>query len=933
MDDSLSTSSTDVYDSADDVFNSRRASALPRQNPRPTFANNPFAYIRTMIGGRRNHVEPRYPSVNDNRDSSSIKKGKEVYHPDDHELTPYGNDSYKPDMRNSDGLHASMPLGNGRRKLSLAFLQDMMPMDANDETTMGALMGSHLERALRLTHAKSSKVTLAFLNNDVEADYQSYFWSTMKKRWIMFIGIGGAIFVGVQIAGLLGSNGDGLSGATPTDWGIFGAAAVLPLLIIGLLPSILSELRMARSVHLASLVFLLVIGPISTWMRYSNKHIRTDNSFNPSITAPIYIVGLVSCVFFLRLRFVYTVIATLVAAPAWYAVFFYVVRDPAVEEASYILNSIVLLVACVVTCSIAFDIERSLRHQYLSNSRFLSITRNLQSQLDGLERSLLAAAASKNGIPTADLSSPLERAMMAIRGMMADPLMDEVHLGVLELVMACLSSPNLLTPDLDVQVKEGNVAIDDEQEKWLFNEVATRRASRDPSEAGLEQLSQFESFKFPPDDVASVHDVVLGGRRRGSNASVHTPTAFISAENLDAIFSPQARGLLYRVPEFNFPIFEFTKATDGHPLLALGHHLIKDSGLLSKLNLDASKFINFMATIESGYHAELAFHNSVHAADVLHCINYLVQRPTIRSIFTDLELLAIYIAASIHDYDHPGVNNQYLISTSDHRALLYNDKSVLENHHCASAFEVLSRKECSFLSTLDRSDYKSLRENVVDMVLATDLAQHFSLLTMFKKKVLTGDTFDPLGTREDRTLLMQMLMKCSDVSNPTKVGPEYDVWIDRIHEEWYMQGDMEKARGLPISAFCNRDGPHASNPASSQTGFINFIVSPLYEAFSVWAPIEEVWEGLEFNKKRWADATAAAEAKSKSPKPSRLKSLFTPSFSPTASSSVGQQSMKFKLMRSKSTSNAVMQLNAAPSSSTLRAPPSAMLRRRGSEAK
>ncbi|KAJ3081920.1 High affinity cAMP-specific 3',5'-cyclic phosphodiesterase 7A, partial [Rhizoclosmatium hyalinum] len=158
------------------------------------------------------------------------------------------------------------------------------------------------------------------------------------------------------------------------------------------------------------------------------------------------------------------------------------------------------------------------------------------------------------------------------------------------------------------------------------------------------------------------------------------------------------------------------------------------------------------------------------------------------------------------------------------------------------------------------------------MVLATDLAQHFSLLTMFKKKVLTGDTFDPLGTREDRTLLMQMLMKCSDVSNPTKVGPEYDVWIDRIHEEWYMQGDMEKARGLPISAFCNRDGPHASNPASSQTGFINFIVSPLYEAFSVWAPIEEVWEGLEFNKKRWADATAAAEAKSKSPKPSRLKS-------------------------------------------------------------
>ncbi|KAJ1339593.1 hypothetical protein BSLG_005772 [Batrachochytrium salamandrivorans] len=100
--------------------------------------------------------------------------------------------------------------------------------------------------------------------------------------------------------------------------------------------------------------------------------------------------------------------------------------------------------------------------------------------------------------------------------------------------------------------------------------------------------------------------------------------------------------------------------------------------------------------------------------------------------FSDLEILAMYLAALIHDYDHPGV------------------KPLLES--------------------LDRKPYKLFRANVVEMVLATDLTQHFSLLTTFKKKVVTGSNFDPVGSQEDRLTLMQMLMKCADVSNPAKPG-------------------------------------------------------------------------------------------------------------------------------------------------------------------
>jgi len=36
----------------------------------------------------------------------------------------------------------------------------------------------------------------------------------------------------------------------------------------------------------------------------------------------------------------------------------------------------------------------------------------------------------------------------------------------------------------------------------------------------------------------------------------------------------------------------------------------------------------------------------------------------VQGVFSDLEALATIIASAIHDVDHPGVTNQYLINTS-----------------------------------------------------------------------------------------------------------------------------------------------------------------------------------------------------------------------------------------------------------------------------
>ncbi|KAJ3108886.1 cAMP-specific 3',5'-cyclic phosphodiesterase 4C [Phlyctochytrium bullatum] len=955
----------------------------------------------------------------------------------------------------SDDPKSSHRDGTRTRSLSMAYLQDPSPLFPTDSSLSSAdtaahpphldlpdrprstatpsplgyrspsspgmlvpTLDSHRIAALRLKHARFSRWTLRFDDEQVEKDYEMYFWGRSVTRWRTFVAVAGALAVGYQIASLLersGGWGEAPRAATTVDWVVLALAAILPMVVIGLASYAVPGPRMAKWIHHLSFLFLILIGPVLTCIRYAHSPGSGGSggaAVSPAVTAPLYIVCLVASVFFLRLRFVYTVLATLVVAPTWYAVFGVDLgAGSGVTTATgavvsyvgpYVVASVALFLACIVTCSIAYDLERTLRTQYLSDSRFLSITRNLQSQLEGLEKSMLLAAGRQDLTP-ADLDSPLEKAMLAVRALLMDPTVRRQHKNVLDVVMACLSSPNLLTPDLDLQVRRGQVEMDQEVEKWLFNEVARRKGLGEEAEAdgvGAMQLVNPENGRLDEEeeeeaneeaaaaedddvfsdghavvevgeqggkggdkavalqliavaaetacsqDLASLRQQVpLNGgglmlssaassavssispasvaanaaaaaaaaaagspgplfrhRRRSSSAIPLIPTLTVVDHDdlsLQRLRTPRAVQLLSRVGEFNFPIFSFADAAAGHPLLVLAHHLCVVgagpggaagstsvssvatssvpgstpllapagtvgnglNGVVMRLGLNVEKFLNAMATIEAGYHADLAFHNSLHAADVLHCIHYMMNLPTIRTIFTDLEILSILLAAIIHDFDHPGVNNHFLIASCDRRALLYNDKSVLENHHCAAAFEVLSRRECNFMSTLDRAEYRKVRENVVDMVLATDLAQHFSLLTMFKKKVLTGDTFDPLGTREDRTLLMQMLMKCSDVSNPTKAWPEYGEWIRRITEEWFAQGDREKALGLPISPFCNRDGTTATNPAPSQASFIDFIVSPLFDAFSAWTDLGEIKHGLDANRAKWAAVIAAEKAK------------------------------------------------------------------------
>lgn len=113
--------------------------------------------------------------------------------------------------------------------------------------------------------------------------------------------------------------------------------------------------------------------------------------------------------------------------------------------------------------------------------------------------------------------------------------------------------------------------------------------------------------------------------------------------------------LLLKSNDYNWQIFEFSKATSNHSLTVLAHHLFTNANLFEAFTIPRDKFRNFLLAIEKGYHSDLPCkfniyldHNSIHASDVLHCMAYLANLDQVSKLTSDIETFAIYLAAIIH---------------------------------------------------------------------------------------------------------------------------------------------------------------------------------------------------------------------------------------------------------------------------------------------
>ncbi|XP_017870707.1 PREDICTED: cAMP-specific 3',5'-cyclic phosphodiesterase isoform X9 [Drosophila arizonae] len=381
-------------------------------------------------------------------------------------------------------------------------------------------------------------------------------------------------------------------------------------------------------------------------------------------------------------------------------------------------------------------------------------------------------------------------------------------------------------------------------------DLPSLRVEENPDHSNLQTTTQQQPYQRSRSPRGPPMSQISGVKRPLSHTNSFTgerlPTFGVETSKENELGT-----LLGELDTWGIEIFKIGELSCNRPLTCVAYTIFQSRELLTSLMIPPKTFLNFMTTLEDHYVKDNPFHNSLHAADVTQSTNVLLNTPALEGVFTPLEVGGALFAACIHDVDHPGLTNQFLVNSSSELALMYNDESVLENHHLAVAFKLLQNQGCDIFCNMQKKQRQTLRKMVIDIVLSTDMSKHMSLLadlkTMVETKKVAGSGVLLLDNYTDRIQVLENLVHCADLSNPTKPLPLYRRWVALLMEEFFLQGDKEREHGMDISPMCDR---HNATIEKSQVGFIDYIVHPLWETWAdlVHPDAQDILDTLEENR-------------------------------------------------------------------------------------
>jgi hypothetical protein len=142
---------------------------------------------------------------------------------------------------------------------------------------------------------------------------------------------------------------------------------------------------------------------------------------------------------------------------------------------------------------------------------------------------------------------------------------------------------------------------------------------------------------------------------------------------------------------------------------------------------------------------------------------------------SEFDLATLIIGGAVHDLEHLGYTNSFLIETQHQWALKYNDVSVCENHHVAVAFQIIKEdKQCNIFQHMSSAEYRDIRKKITKIVISTDMSFHKTHLK--EMKVILGDESFNVDCNNNKMFLMEMCLHASDLTNPSKQWLESQKW-------------------------------------------------------------------------------------------------------------------------------------------------------------
>ncbi|CAD5124731.1 DgyrCDS13001 [Dimorphilus gyrociliatus] len=275
--------------------------------------------------------------------------------------------------------------------------------------------------------------------------------------------------------------------------------------------------------------------------------------------------------------------------------------------------------------------------------------------------------------------------------------------------------------------------------------------------------------------------------------------------------------------------------------------MLEDMNFISKFRISKPKLARFVLMVRKGYR-DPPYHNWVHAFSVAHFCYVMYKNFGLSNYMDDLDCLALTVAGLCHDIDHRGTTNAYQKHFKTVLATLYSSEgSVMERHHFNQTLCILNSADCNIFENLSSENYERIVELMRDIILATDLGLHLNLV---KDQEKMADSGFVKTNKKHQYLLRSLLITCSDLSDQAKCFSNSKTVANLIYNEFFSQGDMEKAQGITPSVQMDRQ---RANISEDQVNFLDRIALPVFrilgKLFPAAKPLEET---VERNRKIWS---------------------------------------------------------------------------------
>ncbi|PBK67451.1 HD-domain/PDEase-like protein [Armillaria solidipes] len=277
--------------------------------------------------------------------------------------------------------------------------------------------------------------------------------------------------------------------------------------------------------------------------------------------------------------------------------------------------------------------------------------------------------------------------------------------------------------------------------------------------------------------------------------------------------------------------------------------LFRIDGMKEAVGVSLQQMGPFIHHLRQIYRYENSYHNFEHALDVLQAsYSFLRSAGMVPSLaillyngrmwrsrrpydsgplVTSLglcDLFLVCIAAIGHDVGHPGFTNLFMKNAQTPLSVVFNDHSALEQMHCSLLLRMMQHHGLG--AVLERPRARRL---LWETVMATDMSVHAAFMERFSRTV-AGEA---ASITQRKTLMCQAIMKCSDISNPSRPYHVSQHWATALMAEWTSQAQYEKSLALPCTV---QSSETPLSEANSQVFFIKTFARPLLELVAKAVP-------------------------------------------------------------------------------------------------